>query len=133
VDCRDDSVYLIAWDDSTAVGQAHVAWGDTELGVPALQDVSVPLELRGRGIGATLAEAAEELIRARGHESASLGVSTGNPSARRLYERLGYVLAPQAPKRVTGTIQVRGGELDVDDTLLYFEKRLVDFPSTRSS
>ena len=133
VDWRDDSTYLIAWDDSAPVGQAHVAWDETELGVPELQDFFVPPAHRQRGIGTTLAGAAEELIRARGHESASLSVSTGNPAARRLYERLGYVLAPRAPKRVTGTIHVRGGALEVDDTLLYFEKRLVDFPSARSS
>ena len=133
VDWRDDSIYLIAWDDSTPVGQAHVAWSETELGVPELQDFFVPTALRGRGIGTALAEAAEELIRAQGHKSASLSVSVGNPGARRLYERLGYALAERTPKRVTGTIRVRGGTLDVADTLLYFEKRLVDFPSARSS
>lgn len=130
---RDDTTYLVAWDDVTPVGHAHVAWGETELGVPELQDFFVPPELRGRGIGTALARAAEELVRARGYETASLGVSSDNPSARRLYERLGYIRAARAPKRVTGTIEVRGGALEVDDTLLYFEKRLVDFPSPRSS
>ena len=129
VDWRDDSTYLIAWDGSAPVGQAHVAWSETELGVPELQDVFVPVELRGRGIGTTLAEAAEELIRARGHESVSLSVSSENAAARRLYERLGYILAGRAPKRVTGTIRVRGGTLEVDDTLVYLEKRLVGLPS----
>lgn len=130
---RDDSTYLIAWDGSTPVGHAHVAWRETELGVPELQDFFVLPLLRDRGVGTTLVEAAEELIRARGHERASLSVSSENVAARRLYERLGYVPATRAPKRVTGTIRVRGGTLEVDDTHLYFEKQLVDFPSARSS
>jgi GNAT superfamily N-acetyltransferase len=133
VEWRDDSTYLIAWEGSKPVGQAHVAWDETELGVPELQDFFVLPLLRDRGIGTTLVEAAEGLIRAGGHERASLSVSPENAAARRLYERLGYVPAARPPKRVTGTILVRGGTLEVDDTLVYFEKRLVDFPSARSS
>ena len=132
-DWRDDSTYLIAWDDSAPVGQAHIAWDETDLGVPELQDFYVPTPLRGRGIGTALARAAEDLIQARGHETASLSVSSENPAARRLYERLGYIPAARPPKRVTGTILVRGGTLEVDDTLVFFEKRLVDFPPARSS
>jgi GNAT superfamily N-acetyltransferase len=133
VEWCDNSTYLIAWEGSKPIGQAHVAWGETELGVPELQDFFVPPELRGRGIGTSLALAAETLIRARGHENVSLSVSPANPAAQRLYERLGYVRAARPPKRVTGTILVRGGSLEVDDTLVYFEKALVDFPSGRSS
>ena len=133
VDWRDDTTYLIAWDCSTPVGHVHIAWDETDLGVPELQDFFVAPAYRGRGIGTVLTGTAEKLIRARGHETASLSVSTDNSAARRLYERLGYVRSARAPKRVTGTIRVRGGTLDVDDTLFYFEKRLVDFPAGRSS
>ena len=130
---RDDSTYLIAWAGAKPVGQAHVAWGETDLGDPELQDFFVLPELRGRGIGTALAEAAETLVRARGYESVSLSVGSTNLAAQRLYERLGYIPAATPPKRVTGTIPVRGGSLEVDETLVYFEKRLVDSPPARSS
>jgi GNAT superfamily N-acetyltransferase len=131
-DWRDDSTYLVAWDGEEPVGHAHIAWFGTELGIPELQDFFVPESHRGRGIGTVLARAAETLVASRGHERASLGVSASNPAARRLYERLGYVRADVPPKRVTGTVAVRGGPLEVDDTLLYFEKRVVDFSPARS-
>jgi GNAT superfamily N-acetyltransferase len=130
---RGDSTYLVAWDGDEPVGQAHIAWLGTELGVPELQDFFVPEELRGRGIGQALAHACEALIASRGHEQASLSVSQANSAARRLYERLGYARAGVPPKRVTGPVAVRGGQLEVDDTLIYFVKRLVDFSPDRSS
>ena len=49
VDWRDDSTYLIAWDGSTPVGQAHVAWSETGLGVPELQDFFVPVDSVAEG------------------------------------------------------------------------------------
>ena len=43
----------------------------------------------------------------------------------------------QPPKRVRGTVQIRSGPLEVDDTLLTWEKRLagegVDSAAARSS
>jgi GNAT superfamily N-acetyltransferase len=130
---RDDSTYLVAWDGDEPVGHAHIAWLDTELGVPELQDFFVAESRRGRGVGTALARAAEELVASRGHGRASLSVSASNTAARRLYERLGYARAGVPPKRVTGSVAVRGGQLEVDDTLVYFVKRLVDFAPNRSS
>jgi hypothetical protein len=38
------------------------------------------------------------------------------------------------PKRVTGTVQLRSSPLEVDDTLLTWQRELgVDFPAARSS
>jgi GNAT superfamily N-acetyltransferase len=114
--------YLVAWDGSEPVGHAHVAWEKTTLGVPEIGDVFVPAELRGRGIGRELSEAAEEMARARGHGQISISASIENEGALRLYRRLGYRDAGLAPKRVQGTIIVRAGPMEVDDTLLYLIK-----------
>jgi GNAT superfamily N-acetyltransferase len=128
----DGWTYLVAWDGDTPVGHAHVAWTGTELGIPELQDVYVLPERRNEGIGTELTRAAERLTAERGHERCSLSVGQTNPAARRLYERLGYRPADHPPRRVCGTITVRGEPLEVDDTLVYFTKP-VDFSSGRSS
>jgi GNAT superfamily N-acetyltransferase len=133
VEWGDGWTYLVAWDGDEPVGHAHVAWTGTALGIPELQDVYVLPERRNEGIGSELTRAAERLAAERGHERCSLSVGETNPAARRLYERLGYQPADHSPKRVRGTITVRGGPLEVDDTLVYFTKRVVDFSSTRSS
>ena len=114
--------YLVAWDGSEPVGHAHVAWEKTTLGVPEIGDVFVPAELRGRGIGRELSEAAEEMARVRGHGQISISASIENEGALRLYRRLGYRDAGLVPKRVQGTIIVRAGPMEVDDTLLYLIK-----------
>ncbi len=136
---RDDSTYLVAWDDGVPVGHIHIAWSNTELGVPELQDVFVPADRRGQGIGTELTRAAEQLAAARGHDRCSLSVSDANAAARRLYERLGYVPAEIEPRRIAGTITIRGEQVEVDDTLVYLVKVLdrpagaVDFAAGRSS
>jgi [ribosomal protein S18]-alanine N-acetyltransferase len=114
--------YLVAWDGSEPVGHAHVAWAETTLGVPEIGDVFVPVELRGRGIGTELSEAAAQMARRRGHRQISISASTANEGALRLYRRLGYHDAGLLPKRVQGTIMVRTGPMEVDDTLQYLMK-----------
>jgi GNAT superfamily N-acetyltransferase len=128
----EDRAYLIAWDGGEPVGHVHVAWTRTELGLPELQDMYVLPDRRREGIGTALAAAAERLAAERGYDLCSLSVSDRNDEARRLYERLGYVATDRPPKRVQGTIEVRGGSIEVDDTLLYLTKR-VDLASRRSS
>jgi GNAT superfamily N-acetyltransferase len=116
--------YLVAWDGSEPVGHAHIAWKETALGVPEIGDVFVPAELRGRGIGTQLSEVAEQMARMRGHHQISISASIANEGALRLYLRLGYRDAGLPPKRVQGTIIVRAGAMEVDDTLLYLIKDL---------
>lgn len=119
------STYLIAWDRGRPVGHAHLAWHGTHLGIPEVQDVYVLPEQRRRGIGTLLTQAAEEEARTRGWKDISLSASKeGNPEARRLYDRLGYVDAGVEPVRVSGTIMQRGRPVNVDDTLVYLSKPL---------
>jgi GNAT superfamily N-acetyltransferase len=121
---RADATYLVGWDHGSPIGHVHLAWEGTELEVPELQDLYVLPDRRGEGLGTALTEAAERLVADRGHEHCSVSVSETNEGARRLYERLGYLRAPIPPKRIRGTITIRGEPFDVDDTLLYFTKRV---------
>ena len=125
--------YLVAWDDAAPVGHAFVAWAGTELGLPEIQDVYVLPERRGQGVGTALMEAVEQTAVSRGHDRCSIGTGIANAGARRLYERLGYARANVPPKRVRGPITIRGELVEIDDTLLYFTKRLVDSGGSRSS
>ncbi len=120
-----DSTYLVAWEGELPVGHALIAWRDTQLGLPELQDVFVLPTHRRHGTATTLTQAAEEIVRARGHDRISLSVSqAGNPGARRLYDGLGYVDAGVAPVRIDGVIMLRGEPFHADDTLVYLVKDL---------
>jgi ribosomal-protein-alanine N-acetyltransferase len=112
--------YLVAWEDGEPLGHAYVASTDP----PELQDVSVRPEHRRRGVASALTSAAEREAGARGSDRLRLTVSIDNEPARALYRSLGYADAGVPPKRVQGTVQLRTGPIEVDDTLLTWEKRL---------
>ncbi len=61
-----------------------------------LQTICVAPDLRGKGVGAALVAFAEERI-FREHPNVFLCVSSFNPAARRLYERLGYTAVGELP------------------------------------
>ena len=91
-------------------------------------------ERRGQGIGTAVMTAAERFVACRGHTCVSLSYGIANDAARRFYERLGYRDAGIEPQRVVGTILVRSGPLEVDDTLVYLVKDVtVDSGRPRSS
>ncbi len=68
-----------------------------QAGAGTLYQAAVHGALQSCGIGTLLVAAAEQRIRARGHDRAELGVEHDNPRARRLYERLGYVAYGDQP------------------------------------
>ncbi|MGO9875928.1 MAG: GNAT family N-acetyltransferase [Acidimicrobiia bacterium] len=115
-----DGVYLVAWVGDEPVGHVHLALTDP----PELQDVSVRPEYRRRGIASALTVAAEREARDRGSDRLRLGVSADNEAAQALYRGLGFGDSGFPPKRVQGTILIRTGPIDVDDTLLIWDKRL---------
>jgi ribosomal protein S18 acetylase RimI-like enzyme len=126
----ENGVYLVAWDGGEPLGHARLAFKDP----PELQDVEVRVEHRRRGVASALTRAAEDEARTRGHDRLRLTVSETNDAAQSLYRGLGYADAGLPPKHVHGTIQLRTGPLEVDDTLLTWEKRLaVDSAAPRSS
>lgn len=113
--------YLVAWEGAEPVGHAHLDWS---VDPPELQDVFVPQSRRRQGIASALSVAAELRVASRGHERLALEVSEENAAARALYESLGYRRTPGPPRRVQGTILLRGEPFDVDDTLVRLEKTL---------
>ena len=118
---RDDgSFYLVAWEGDEPVGHAHLALSDP----PELQDVSVLPEYRRRGVATALTRAAEREAAARGHAVLTLTVGIANEGAQATYRALGYRDSGLPPLRVQGTVQIRTGQLEVDDTLLTWQKEL---------
>jgi GNAT superfamily N-acetyltransferase len=112
--------YLVAWDGDEPLGHAHLALTDP----PELQDVSVRPEFRRRGVASALTAVAEDEARARGFDRLTLTVSVENAAAQALYRRCGYADTGVPPRRVQGTIIIRTGPIDVDDTLLTWDKAL---------
>lgn len=99
---------------------------------PELQDLWVLPERRGGGIGTALVAAVEEAVARRAGTRLVLTVGIANDGAVRLYRRLGYRRTRQPPRRLQGTITLRGRPFEVDDTLLEYEKA-VDSGASRSS
>jgi ribosomal protein S18 acetylase RimI-like enzyme len=121
-----DGYYLVAWEEGEPVGHAHLGLTDP----PELQDVSVRPEYRRRGVATALAGAAERAVVTRGADRLRLSVSVDNDAALALYRGLGYGDVGIPPRRVHGTIEIRTGPIEVDDTLLTWEKSLVRIPPT---
>jgi ribosomal protein S18 acetylase RimI-like enzyme len=115
-----DGFYLVAWRGRDPLGHAHLALTDP----PELQDVEVRPESRRQGVASGLVACAENEARNRGFDRLRIAVSIDNASAQALYRQCGYVDAGLAPKRVRGMIEIRTGIIDVDDTLLTWEKLL---------
>jgi ribosomal protein S18 acetylase RimI-like enzyme len=112
--------YLVAWKGAVPIGHAHLA-----LTVPPeLEDVLVDERYRRQGVASALTEAAEEEARRLGFDRLRLTVSVDNSAAQALYRQCGYLDTDLPPRRVVGTVQIRTGPLEVDDTLLTWEKRL---------
>jgi GNAT superfamily N-acetyltransferase len=118
---RDDgSFYLVAWEGDKPLGHAHLALTDP----PELQDVEVLPAHRRQGVATALTRAAERETLARGHAVLTLTVSVDNEAAQAVYRRLGYRDGGAPPRRVHGTVQIRSGLLEVDDTLLTWQREL---------
>ncbi len=113
-----DGFYLVAWGGAEPLGHAHLALTDP----PELQDVLVRADARGRGVARALVEAAAREVRVRGGDRLTLMVSADDARAREVYRRLGFVDAGLPPRRVVGTVRIRTGPIEVDDTLLTLER-----------
>jgi len=89
----------VAWDGGRPVGDVYLSDeppDEPEVrewmpGVPMLVHLEVVPARQNQGIGTALIAAAEDEARARGHQTACIGVGVANHDALRLYERLGYV------------------------------------------
>jgi len=79
-----DALHVVAVEGERVVGTCRMLFAD---GVARLGRMAVEPELRGRGTGAELLDAAERLALARGAHTVRLHAQTG---ALSLYERAGY-------------------------------------------
>jgi ribosomal protein S18 acetylase RimI-like enzyme len=115
-----DGFYLVAWSDDEPLGHLHLALSNP----PELQDVFVHPVHRRQGIATALTRRAEDEAHTRGFDRLRLAVGMDNTAAQAFYRRCGYVDAGVAPRHVTGPIVIRTGIIEVDETLLIWEKRV---------
>ena len=113
--------WLVAWEDGVPVGHSHIDW---RAHPPEVQNLYVAESHRRRGIGSMLSAAAEQLVRERGFDRIALDVDVENAAARALYEKLGYRERGTPPRRVAGTITLRGRPFSYDAVLIDLVKRL---------
>jgi ribosomal protein S18 acetylase RimI-like enzyme len=111
------------------IGQLFIQWnsGDMRLadGIRRgyLYSLRVKAEFRGRGLGTRLLLTAEEILRRRKMETASIGVEKTNLRARALYERLGYQIMGEDPGRWSYTDHL-GEEREVSEPAWLMEKKI---------
>jgi GNAT superfamily N-acetyltransferase len=115
-----DGFYLVAWEGDAPVGHLHLALTDP----PELQDVAVRSSHQRRGVATSLVAAAERAAAERGFGSLQLEVSADDVAAQSFYRSCGYSDAGLPPRRVQGTVVIRTGPIEVDDTLVTWTKRL---------
>jgi ribosomal protein S18 acetylase RimI-like enzyme len=113
-------LYLVAWDGSEPIGHARLSL----TAPPEVQDVSVRAPYRRQGVASALTAAVERAAAARGFDRLRVTVSVDNGAAQALYRACGYADVGIPPRRVAGTIELRTGAIEVEDTLLTWEKRL---------
>jgi ribosomal protein S18 acetylase RimI-like enzyme len=85
------------------VGQVFIQWNSSD---PRFADgrrrgylyaLRIKPAFRQRGLGSRMIQAAEDELRRRGMDMASIGVEKDNPRARGLYERHGYRILAEDP------------------------------------
>jgi GNAT superfamily N-acetyltransferase len=94
LDTREGTQFLLAWDDTTAVGVACfvvIRPGRNLKGLIYLKDLFVPESQRGRGTGRQLMAALAQHAEEHGIGRIDLRTNTSNTGAQRLYESLGAV------------------------------------------
>jgi GNAT superfamily N-acetyltransferase len=123
-----DGDYLVAWFEEIPVGHAYL----TRTNPPQLQDVEVLSTFRRRGVAHELVAAVEATAKARGARSLRLSVSARDPDVQRLYRSLGFVDVGIAPLTVHGVVNIRTGPIEVNDTLLVWEKTVTGVVETES-
>ena len=107
-----EETFLVAEVDGHAVGMLSVRWsGGCDDDRPWLYGGEVLSQWRNQGIGTVLWNEAERIARRRGAAQVSLDVERPNSAARRLYERLGYVIIRQHEHRWRSIDPASGGIL----------------------
>ncbi|HMM75523.1 MAG TPA: GNAT family N-acetyltransferase [Gammaproteobacteria bacterium] len=93
---------LVAREDGEVVGMVNLLWTvSTALGarVALLEDMVMAPDVRGRGLGGELLEAAVRYARERGCRRITLLTDADNDRAQAFYRRHGFVASPMLPFR----------------------------------
>ena len=113
---------IVAVHDGTVIGsvllyppaaQAYSFTSERAAG-PELRLLAVAPEWRGKGVGEALVHECVRRARASGATELGLHTSHSMRTAMRLYERLGFVRAPERDFRPPGTEVVEGYRLPLD-------------------
>jgi GNAT superfamily N-acetyltransferase len=113
---------IVADDDGTLVGtvllfppamQAYV-FSEARAAAPELRLLAVAPEARGKGIGEALVNECIRRAKAIGAHELGLHTSRSMRSAMQLYERMGFVRAPERDFHPPGTEIVEGYRLPLD-------------------
>jgi ribosomal protein S18 acetylase RimI-like enzyme len=111
------------------VGQIFLQWNSSD---PRFADgrqrgylysLRVKTLFQRRGLGSRLIRAAEDALRDRGMDTASIGVEKENPQARSLYERHGYHIIAEDPGCWSYTDHL-GKRREVKEPAWLMEKKL---------
>jgi GNAT superfamily N-acetyltransferase len=84
---------------------------------PEVRLLAVPPSSRGRGIGAALMEECIRRARASGATALTLHTTDLMQAAMRLYERLGFVRAPELDFHPAPGLTIKGYRLDLESPL----------------
>jgi ribosomal protein S18 acetylase RimI-like enzyme len=115
--------------DGEMVGQVFIQWNSSD---PRFADgrrrgylyaLRIKPAYRERGLGTRMMHAAEDALRRRGMDTASIGVEKDNPRARALYERRGYRVIADDPGRWS-YIDHKGEKREVSEPAWLMEKKL---------
>jgi GNAT superfamily N-acetyltransferase len=127
---NDEGRYLIAHRDGEIVGQTMILRQSKYAEIRATEDAA---EINGlhayvqhEGVGTALIRACEQIAADWSRPTIGLGVGHDNPTARRLYEHLGYHLRPGPPVTDNWTEQDGSGAVirTHNDPCDYLIKRL---------
>ena len=127
-------VVLSAWLEDQLAAALYVCWEPADEpevrqhlpDVPLLHRLRVRPDLRRRQIGTKLIEAAEELLRSRGHTRVAVGVDLHNQRAAGLYRHLDYAEWEHGAVPTTREMYVEDGSVRrLPDRCRIFVKSLV--------
>ncbi len=128
------ALYLVAGQEGHPVGHAFLKWqGATDAHIverrtmpcPDIEDIFVLSNWRSQGIGTMLISVAEELSIERSFQHIGLSVGIENPTAQRLYARLGFQDAGFGVYAEQGTyLDEQGYTQTWEEHCLYLIKKL---------
>lgn len=128
---RGETTYLVAWLGDQPAGYARLKWQPTLLmglimkNTPTVGDLTVKEDLRGRGVGTQIMQAAEDLARSMGYSRLALGVEVDNARAVDFYHRLGFFDAGIPPDRTSRYLLGEGELWHEGDRCICLSKDLV--------